>query len=190
MAKIGILALQGGFDLHAKRLIEIGADPVLVKKEEELEDIQGLIIPGGESTTLLKLCSKSFRDKISEKVKNGLPLFTTCAGTILIASKVKNPPQESLNLIDIEVERNAYGRQVDSFITEDINCDSSFSTDKFEVVFIRAPKITKTGKNVKVLVSCNNEPVLVQDKHILAATFHPELSSGKTVHEYFAGMIK
>jgi 5'-phosphate synthase pdxT subunit len=188
--KIGVLALQGGFDLHAKRLKEIGHTAILVKKAEELNGIDGLIIPGGESTTLLKLCDKAFRDKISELVKGGLPLLTTCAGTILIANKVTNPPQESMKLLDIEVERNAYGRQVDSFITENIKTDKSLSDKNFEVVFIRAPKITETGKNVKVLISSENSPILVRDKNILAATFHPELSKSTLVHEYFAGIIQ
>ncbi len=189
--KIGILALQGGFDLHYKCIVDLRAEPVLVKYESELEDIDALIIPGGESTTLLKLCNESFRNKISAKVKSGMPLLTTCAGTILIAANVTNPPQDSLNLIDIDVQRNAYGRQADSFITENVTTDKEFSAEKIEVVFIRAPKITRTGKNIKTLISIDKEPILVQHKNIMAATFHPELSSSaKIVHQYFINNIK
>jgi len=188
--KIGVLALQGGFDAHSKRLAEIGVESVLIRNESELDSVEGLIIPGGESTTLLKLCDKSFRDKIASKVKAGFPILTTCAGTILIANEVSNPPQESLKLIDIGVERNAYGRQVDSFITKEIESDSSLSKDPFEVVFIRAPKIISTGKDVKVLVKCGGEPVLVQSNNVLAATFHPELSSSGIVHQYFTNLVE
>lgn len=184
--KIGVLALQGGFELHENRIRDLGCTPVQIKKKEELPQINGLIIPGGESTTLLKLCDQEFRSGITEFVKKGLPLFTTCAGTILIAKKVSNPPQESLNLIDIEVERNAYGRQVDSFITKNIVCNKDFSSQAFEVVFIRAPKISYVGQNVNVLISLNNDPILVEFKNIMAATFHPELNDDSyLVHDYF-----
>lgn len=187
--KIGVLALQGGFDLHAKRLKEIGVEAILVKKEEELDLIEGLIIPGGESTTLLKLCEPEFRKKIASKVRDGLPLLTTCAGTIFTAKKVSNPPQESLNLIDIDVERNSYGRQTESFITKEITADENLGNSEFEVVFIRAPRITRTGKNVRTLISLKSEPVLVQEKNVMAATFHPELSENK-IHDYFLQYVR
>lgn len=194
---IGVLALQGNFEQHCSRLDEIGAKWILVKTAEELDLIDALIIPGGESSVLLKLCPEEFRNKIIQKNKSGMSILATCAGLIFIANKVSEPEQESLNLLDIEVERNAYGRQVDSFITQDVTLTpnaieqvkklKSFSNkNTIEGVFIRAPKITNLGKDVEILATYKNEPVLVKSKNIIAATFHPECSNNaKIIHELF-----
>lgn len=188
--KIGILALQGGFDLHSKRVVDLGAEPRLIRQEGELNGIDALIIPGGESTTLLKLCTPAFRKKIRGLIKDGLPTLTTCAGTILLASKVTNPEQESLNLIPIEVERNAYGRQTDSFITKDLELTGELKNKEVEAVFIRAPKLSPQSNKVEILIRHRGDPVLVRSGNILAATFHPELSpSAKAVHELFLQSI-
>ena len=182
--KIGVLAIQGDFDAHRRRLEELGAEVLLVRKPEELEEIEGLIIPGGESTTFLKFLSRGgFLEKLREFVRVK-PTFGTCAGAILLAKEVFNPAQEGLGAIDIAVRRNAYGRQLESFIGE---VDSKLG--RIETVFIRAPRIERVGPGVEVLAREGNDPVLVRQGRIMAATFHPELSSDPRVHAEFLQLV-
>jgi len=180
---IGVLALQGDFDAHRKRLEQLGAKVVLVKKAEQLDEIDGLVIPGGESSTLLKLLGKAGFDKLKEFVRSK-PTFGTCAGAILLANDVENPKQASLGALDITIRRNAYGRQVDSSIRE-----GEFQNHPIEMVFIRAPKIERVGDRVEVIAREGNDPVLVRQNKTLAATFHPELSDDRRVHEFFLDLV-
>jgi 5'-phosphate synthase pdxT subunit len=184
---VGVLAIQGDFDAHRRRLEELGATVVLVKKPEQLDQIDALVIPGGESTTFLKfLEQQGFKDKLRDFV-HAKPTFGTCAGAILLAKEVLNPPQESLRAIDIAVRRNAYGRQVDSFIAES---PSLLGDRPLEMVFIRAPRIERVGPGVETLARQANDPVLVRQGKVMVATFHPELSDDKRVHEAFLQMAK
>jgi 5'-phosphate synthase pdxT subunit len=182
--KIGVLALQGDFDAHRKRLEELGAEVVLVKKPEQLDEIEGLIIPGGESSTFLKLLGEQGFAKLKEFV-HLKPTFSTCAGAILLAKEVENPQQTGLGAIDIGIRRNAYGRQIDSSIRE-----GTFNGTPIEMVFIRAPKIERVGPQVKVLATEGKDPVVVQQGNILASTFHPELTGDVRVHQAFLDLVK
>jgi len=189
--KIGVLALQGDFDAHRRRLEELGAEVVMVKKPEQLNQIDGLIIPGGESGTFLKLLGEEGFARLKDFVRDK-PTFGTCAGCILLASEVENPQQNGLGALDITVRRNAYGRQIDSSIRE-----GRFLGEPIEMVFIRAPKIERVGPDVEVIATegnNNNEddaaiPVLVRKDKTLAATFHPELSDDQRIHQYFLDMV-
>jgi len=181
--KIGVLALQGDFDAHRRRLEELGAEVVLVKKAEQLDQIDGLVIPGGESSTFLKLLGKEGFAKLKEFVF-AKPTFGTCAGAILLATEVENPKQPGLGALDITVRRNAYGRQIDSSIRE-----GRFLNDPIEMVFIRAPKIERVGKGVEILATEGHDPVMVRRGKTLAATFHPELSDDPRIHQYFLDVI-
>jgi 5'-phosphate synthase pdxT subunit len=181
---IGVLAIQGDFGLHAKMLARIGAAYKLVKRACELAEVGSLIMPGGESTTMLKFFSnEGMGEAIKEFVAAGQPVFATCAGAILLAKEVLNPAQERLGLLDITIERNAYGRQVDSSVRQG-ECPE-LSPRPVEMVFIRAPIIRRAGEAVRVLGRCDGLPVLVEQGNILAATFHPELTEDETVHRYF-----
>ena len=183
---IGILAIQGDFDAHRRRLEQLGANVLLVKKPKQLDMVDALVIPGGESTTFLKfLEGGGFLDKLREFVR-AKPTFGTCAGAILLANEVENPPQPSLGALDIRVRRNAYGRQLESFIGEG---DTQLPGGPLEMVFIRAPKIERVGPGVEVLAREKNNPVLVRQGKIMAATFHPELSPDTRVHEAFLKLI-
>jgi 5'-phosphate synthase pdxT subunit len=160
---------------------------VLVRKPEELDGIDGLVIPGGESSTFLKFLEREgFLNKLRDFVATK-PSFGTCAGAILLAKEVQNPPQDSLGALDIAIRRNAYGRQVDSSI---ISGPTKLGGDPLEMVFIRAPRIEKTGKGVEVIAEREGHPVLVKQDNILAATFHPELSNDSRVHELFLQMVR
>jgi 5'-phosphate synthase pdxT subunit len=184
---IGVLALQGAYAKHQAALERAGAEARLVKRPAELEGLDGLIIPGGESTTFLKHLE---RDGFFEALKafvRETPTFGTCAGAILLATGVKNPEQASLRAIDITVERNAYGRQVDSAI---LSAPTSLAGGDLEMVFIRAPKISRAGEGVEVLAEREGAPVLVRQGHILVATFHPELSPDGRVHGLFVEMVR
>lgn len=184
---VGVLALQGDFDAHRRRLEELGAEVVLVRNPDQLDDLDALIIPGGESSTFLwHLEQRGFLDKLAEFVRLR-PTFGTCAGAILLASEVQNPPQKSLGAIDMSVERNAYGRQIQSFIGE---VTWAFGGDPLEAVFIRAPRITHVGPDVQVLAMEGNDPVLVRQGYLMAATFHPELSADRRVHQAFLEMAR
>jgi len=183
-AKVGILAVQGDFELHSKMVDRIGASWKLVKHVSDLNEVDGLIMPGGESTTMLKFFSnEGLGAAVKDLVAQGKPIFGTCAGAILLAREVLNPPQDHLDLIDITIERNAYGRQVDSSVRRG-ECPE-LSDHPVEMVFIRAPIIRRLGEGVRVLGRCGGLPVLVEQGNILAATFHPELTDDETIHRYF-----
>ena len=183
---IGVLAIQGDYDAHKRRLEELGANVLLVRKPEELDRVDALVIPGGESTTFLKFLERGgFLEKLRDFV-HAKPTFGTCAGAILLANEVENPPQESLRAINVAIRRNAYGRQVDSSIREG---ETSLPGGPLEMVFIRAPKFERVGKDVEVLARDGGDPVLVRQGHVMAATFHPELSEDSRVHEAFLKMI-
>lgn len=184
---IGVLAIQGDFAAHARALDRIGVRAVEVRRAADLGRIDGLILPGGESSTMLKfITEEEFCDSIVAFSREGNPIFGTCAGTILLARAVVNPRQHSLGLIDIEVERNAYGRQVDSFIA---STETTIEGGPLEAVFIRAPRILRVGPNVEVLARIDGEPVLVREANTLAATFHPELTEDRRVHRLFAEIV-
>lgn len=186
--KIGVLAIQGDFAAHARAIARIGANAIEVRRANDFASLDGLIIPGGETTTMLKFIETEGIDAaIGDFARSGKPIFGTCAGAILLAREVYNPAQPSLALIDIAVERNAYGRQVDSFIA---TVETTFEGGPLEAVFIRAPMIRRTGAGVKVIAHLSDEPVLVRDGNILAATFHPELTEDKRTHSLFLEMIK
>jgi len=182
--KIGVLALQGDFDAHRRRLTELGAEVVMVKKPEQLDEIDGLIIPGGESGTFLKLLGEKGFAKLKDFVR-AKPSFGTCAGCILLATDIENPKQAGLGALDITVRRNAYGRQIDSSIRE-----GQFLNEPIEMVFIRAPKIERTGEGVEVVATEGKDPVLVRKGNTLASTFHPELSDDRRIHQYFLEMVE
>ncbi len=180
--RIGVLAIQGDYAAHASALEEAGASPCEVRKTEDLEDLNGLILPGGESTTMLKFLEhRGFFDALQEfcSIK---PVFGTCAGAILLAREVVNPPQRSLGLLDATLERNAYGRQIDSTI---LTAPSSLPGEPLEMVFIRAPRIAGIGPSVEPLAFRDGSPTLVRQGLLLAATFHPELSHDRRVHRLF-----
>ena len=185
--KVGVLALQGDFEAHRKALERAGAEPIEVRSAGQLANLDGLIIPGGESSTMLKLLNEEhLLDPLREFGRNH-PVFGTCAGAILLASHVSNPVQDSLSLMDIDVERNGYGRQVDSRITRLTSSGlTRDGTDRdLEAVFIRAPIITRVGNGAKVLARYDGNPVLVEQGHHLVATFHPELTNDPSVHQLF-----
>jgi pyridoxal 5'-phosphate synthase pdxT subunit len=184
---IGVLAIQGDYEAHKARLEQLGAKVILVRKPAQLDSIDAIVIPGGESSTFLNfLAEEGFLDKLREFVRTK-PTFGTCAGAILLAKDVENPPQLSLGALDIRIRRNAYGRQIDSSIRE---AQTKLEGGPLEMVFIRAPKIVTTGKNVQVLASSENDPVLVREGNIMAATFHPELSPDTRVHAEFLKLVK
>ncbi len=183
---IGVLALQGAYDAHARTLTALGATPKLIRRPEQLAGIDGLIIPGGESTTFLKHLERDgFFDVLNTFVRQ-TPTLGTCAGVILLATDVLNPPQPSLAALDVTVERNAYGRQIDSTILSE---PTSLPGGPIEMVFIRAPRITRTGPDVEILASRDGFPVLIRQGHLLAATFHPELSADTRIHKLFLDLI-
>jgi len=182
--KIGVLALQGDFDAHRKRLQELGAEVVLVKKPEQLDEIDGLVIPGGESGTFLNLLGEAGFEKLKQFVRLK-PTFGTCAGAILLANEVENPRQEGLGALDIRIRRNAYGRQIDSSIRTGKLGDSPL-----EMVFIRAPKIERVGPAVEVVATEGSDPVAVRQGRVMASTFHPELSDDTRVHRAFLDLVR
>jgi 5'-phosphate synthase pdxT subunit len=185
---VGILAIQGDFELHAKMLDRLGTPWKLIKHAADLQQAGGLILPGGESTTMLNIFADEGMDAaIRDFAAAGKPVFGTCAGTILLAKEVLNPPQERLGLMDITVERNAYGRQIDSSVR--VGECPELSDRPMEMVFIRAPIIRRVGEGVRVLGRADSLPVLVEQGHLLAATFHPELTEDETVHRYFLGKL-
>jgi pyridoxal 5'-phosphate synthase pdxT subunit len=185
--RIGVLAIQGDFAAHARALEEAGAEAVEVRKPGELDGLDGLILPGGESTTFLKFLERdgflqSLQSFVAQK-----PAFGTCAGCILLARDVSHPAQESLAVMDIGVERNAYGRQIDSAIRTG---ETKLAGGPLEMVYIRAPRIARVGPEVEVMAERDGYPVLVRQGKLLAATFHPELSSDRRVHQLFVDMVR
>jgi 5'-phosphate synthase pdxT subunit len=181
--KIGVLALQGDFDAHRRRLEELGAEVLLVKKPAQLDEIDGLVIPGGESGTFLKLLGEEGFEKLKQFVRVK-PTFGTCAGAILLATEVENPKQAGLGAIDIAIRRNAYGRQIDSSIRE-----GKLGNSPLEMVFIRAPKISHVGRGVEVIATEGPDPVAVRQGRAMAATFHPELSEDTRIHQAFLDLV-
>ncbi|MDR9857666.1 pyridoxal 5'-phosphate synthase glutaminase subunit PdxT [Paenibacillus sp. VCA1] len=186
--KIGVLALQGAVAEHIRSIELAGAEGVAIKKTEELQDIQGLIIPGGESTTIGKLMRKyDFIDAIREFSAAGKPIFGTCAGLIVLAKTIEGQEEAHLGLMDINVARNAFGRQRESFETD---LDVKGIDEPIRAVFIRAPLIRSVGDQVDVLSSYNEEIVAARQGHLLASSFHPELTDDYRLHQYFVDMVK
>ena len=186
---VGVLALQGAFDAHARRLAELGVESRLVKDISDLDGLDGIILPGGESTTMSNLLVASGLGVVlTSRLHDGLPVFGTCAGMIMMAHTIHDgrPDQISFDAMDIKVRRNGYGRQNDSF-EQDISITSLDSP--FHALFIRAPVIESMGSNVEVLASVDEHPVLVRQAQALASSFHPELVSDLRVHEIFLSMI-
>src|SRR5215470_11696356 len=184
--KIGVLAIQGDYEAHKAVLERLGADVVLVRKPEQLDSIDAIVIPGGESSTFLNFLSEhGFLEKLRDFVSTK-PTFGTCAGAILLAKEVENPPQQSLGAMDIRIRRNAYGRQIDSSIRQ---AATRLGDLPLEMVFIRAPKIAEVGKDVEVLATESGDPVLVRQGKVMAATFHPELSADTRVHQEFLKLV-
>lgn len=183
--RVGVLALQGDFDAHRRRLEELGATACLVRNARELDDVDALVIPGGESTTFLKLLGDDDGFEALRRFAAEKPLFGTCAGAILLAREVDNPPQPTLAAIDIRVQRNAYGRQLDSSIRR-----GAFQGAPMEMVFIRAPKIVSVGPDVEVLATEGDDVVAVRQGDVLAATFHPELSDDVRMHAMFLETVR
>jgi len=187
---IGVLALQGDFDLHRKALDRLGIESVEVRLPRQLDQVGGLIMPGGESTTLLKLLDEwDFVPALEKFHAAGKPIMGTCAGLILLARDVESPRQPSLGLIDITAERNAYGRQKESFETEG-EADLGEGRRPIKMVFIRAPRIRRMGSQVTPLVMHRGECVMARQGSVVVAAFHPELTDDPTVHRYFAAMVR
>jgi 5'-phosphate synthase pdxT subunit len=185
--KIGVLALQGAFEVHARRLAELGAETTLVRKPEDLSTLDALVIPGGESTTFLKHLERAgFYDVLLSFVHSH-PTFGTCAGCILLAKEVENPSQASFGVLDITVQRNAYGRQNDSAI---LLTETALPGGPLEQVFIRAPRIARVGPGIEILATRDGDPTLIRQDSLLAATFHPELTADVRVHQLFFDMVK
>ena len=184
--RVGVLALQGDFEAHRKALARAGADAVEVRSADELASVDGLVIPGGESSTMLKLLDVTGLKEPLQKFAETKPIFGTCAGAILVAKRVTNPVQEALGLMDIEVQRNGYGRQLDSRI---VQLKPELEGGDLEAVFIRAPIIRSVGPDTRVLARYNDDPVLVEQGRHLVATFHPELTDDDRVHRRFLEKI-
>jgi 5'-phosphate synthase pdxT subunit len=182
-----VLALQGAYDIHAERLAHLGAITRFIRTPDQLIGLDGLVIPGGESTTFLKHLERAgFYDVLNDFV-HSKPTFGTCAGTILLAKDVKNPEQRSFGVLDIEVERNAYGRQNDSTILTE---ETSLPGGPMEMVFIRAPRISRVADGIEILATRDGDPTLIRKGSLLAATFHPELSDDVRVHQLFLDMVR
>ena len=186
--RIGVLALQGDFEAHARVYRELGVDVVEIRLVDQLELIDALVMPGGESTTLLKLMEyEAWFDALPAFVAAGKSIFATCAGAILSAREVLDPPQRSLGLLDATVRRNGFGRQIDSFETE---LDVSGESTPVKAVFIRAPRFVDLSPEVEVLARFDGEPVLVRQGNVLAATFHPELTDDSRIHRRLLMMVE
>jgi pyridoxal 5'-phosphate synthase pdxT subunit len=186
---IGVLALQGDFERHLEALKRLGVIATEVRVPEDLAGLTGLVLPGGESTTMLKLMEGTgMEDAIRSFHEKGGALFGTCAGLILMADRVSDPLQRSLHLLDVDVDRNAYGRQRDSF-EADVETEIANDTP-LRAVFIRAPRVTRQGPKVKVLARVNGDPILLRQGRVLAATFHPEMTQDLRVHRYFVEEVQ
>jgi pyridoxal 5'-phosphate synthase pdxT subunit len=187
--KVGVLALQGDVREHERALEAVGATPVRVKRADELDAVQALIIPGGESTTIGKLLDRfELLQPLNERVANGMPLYGTCAGLILMADTVvgKEDAPHRVGALDVDVRRNAYGRQVESF-EADLEVEGLDTT--FRAVFIRAPVIERAGDEVSVIATYDGQPVLVKQGRLLASSFHPEMTGDHRIHQMFLNMV-
>ncbi|MEP6801774.1 MAG: pyridoxal 5'-phosphate synthase glutaminase subunit PdxT [Acidobacteriota bacterium] len=187
-SSVAVLALQGDFQAHREALDRLGIDSFEARKPEEIADASGLILPGGESTTLWKFFEHApWEEALKRFAATGRPVLGTCAGAIVLAREVLNPAQKSLGLVDISIERNGYGRQADSFISP---VDAPALGGRIPAVFIRAPRIREVGPDVEVLATREGEPVLVRQGSVVASTFHPELTSDERVHRLvFSGVL-
>lgn len=188
MVKVGVLALQGAVREHARSIEKCGAVPVIVKKREQLEEIDGLIMPGGESTAIRRLIDRyDFMDGLKQFAKDGKPMFGTCAGLILLAKNLVGYEQPHIGVMDVTVERNSFGRQRESF---EERLDISGIADDYEAVFIRAPHIVQAGENVEILAKHDGRIVMAREGNILGCSFHPELTDDHRITAYFIQMIK
>ena len=189
MPKIGILAIQGDVQEHTLVLDQIGVEVVEVRLPDELDDLDGLIIPGGESTTIIQLIDLyGLRNPLISKIQSGIPTWGTCAGMIVLAGSLIDERPDPLHLMDIEVSRNAFGAQLDSF--ESFISVKHIGDSKIRAVFIRAPVVTKVGKNVEIMAKLDNGiPVCVRDQNMLATAFHPELTEDNRIHQYFVDLV-
>ena len=189
MPKIGILAIQGDVKEHTLVLNEIGAEVVEVRLPDELEGLDGLVIPGGESTTIIQLIDLyGLRKPLISKIQAGMPAWGTCAGMVVLAGSLIDEKPDPLHLMDIEVSRNAFGAQIDSF--ETFISVKHIGESKIRAVFIRAPVVTKVGKNVEIMAKLENDmPVCVRDGNMLATAFHPELTQDTRIHQYFVDLV-
>jgi 5'-phosphate synthase pdxT subunit len=185
---IGVSGIQGDFREHKLMIEKLGQETLIVRTPEDLEKIDGLIIPGGESTTMTRIMKRiKLFEVLREKIQNGLPVYGTCAGLIVLAKEIENYPQESLGVIDIKVLRNAYGRQVDSF---DEMVEIKGFDKPFKAIFIRAPRVGEWGKDVEVLSVLDGHPIMLRQNNVLVTSFHPELTNDTRVHEYFLKMVQ
>lgn len=186
--KIGVLSLQGGIKEHLKQIELLGHKGYEVKKVEDLDNIQGIILPGGESTTIGKLLEiTGLKEELIRKIEKGLPTWGTCAGMILLARNIENEENKYISLLDVTIKRNAFGRQIDSFINSSII--SEVSNEPIELVFIRAPYITDIGDSVKILLKLDEKIVAVEQGNIIATSFHPELTDNLAFMKYFCSKI-
>jgi pyridoxal 5'-phosphate synthase pdxT subunit len=189
MLKIGVLALQGAFKEHIRIIGEMGCEAIEIRKAEQLEGIDGIILPGGESTAIGKLLVDfNIKETLISKIQNGMPVWGTCAGMILLAKELDDDKNAHLKVMDIKVRRNAYGTQLDSFITSAVI--AKVSENETPMVFIRAPYIVNTGENVEVIHKIDEHIVAARQNNMLATSFHPELTDDKTFHEYFIKMVE
>ena len=187
--KVGVLALQGAFRAHADKLIELGVDVVEVRRPPHLDEVDALIMPGGESTTMSMLLESSgLFDPLAIRIDDGMPVFGTCAGLILLSSNIEDgrPDQRSFGRFDIDVQRNGYGRQIESFETE---LDTTVTSEPIHAVFIRAPRIVRHGDGVDVLAESRGDAVLVRSGSALGASFHPELATDTRIHRLFLDSV-
>jgi 5'-phosphate synthase pdxT subunit len=187
--RIGVLAIQGDFDLHLQKLRSLGIECIPVRNPRQLAECDALIMPGGESTTFLKLLKEINLYHAIKSFGESKYVFGTCAGLVMLSHKIINFPMDSLDLIDIDVERNAYGRQYESFV-DTIELTLNNQSSSYEGVFIRAPKITRVGDRVKILAYHKTDVVMIENDHILASTFHPELTTDPHIHSYFIQKIQ
>ncbi len=188
--KIGVLGIQGAIQEHLSILRKAGVEPSWVKDRKELDSVEALVMPGGESTTMIKLLKRfEMWEALRNRIEDGMPVLATCAGMILLSKKIENVVnQDSLGVLDISVKRNGYGRQINSFEV-DLQIDE-IGPEPFRAVFIRAPKIESIGGEVTVLTSYDGSPVLVRQNNMLAASFHPELTGDLRIHRYFLKMAE
>ncbi len=185
--RVGVLGLQGAVREHAASLSRLDIESCVVKRPEELDGVDGLILPGGESTTMSLLADGDFLGRLRAKAETGYPMFGTCAGMILLAREVDGRPSEAIGAIDIAVERNASGRQVDSF---EATLDVEGIGDLFRAIFIRAPYIVRSGPDVTPMAWYDGSAVMARERNVLVCSFHPELTDDVRIHRYFVDMIE